>query len=122
MAMSGFILAAVGGAIGAAARHGAGLAAAQAFGAGFPWATLFVNIVGGFLMGVLAGVSSSLDVRVFLGVGILGGFTTFSAFSLETLQLLERGAIAAAAGYVCASVFLALGAAALGLYCARALA
>ncbi len=92
-----------GGALGAASRHLVNIAALRAFGSGFPYGTLTVNVVGGVLMGVL------------------GGFTTFSAFSLDAILLWERGAIAAAALYVGASVLLSIAALALGLGIVRAL-
>ena len=115
---------AVGGAIGAVARH---LFAAQAMriaGAGFPWGILLVNIVGSLAMGVLAELfaqkwGASLEMRAFLTVGILGGFTTFSAFSLDTALLIERGQVMAAALYVAASAAGAIAALFVGLYLVR---
>jgi len=112
----------IGGALGAGARYLAGGAALRAFGSGFPWGTLIVNIVGGLLMGLLAArVSEGEPWRLFLGVGILGGFTTFSAFSLETVTLIERGQSGVALGYVAASVIGAVAALAFGLSLGRAL-
>ena len=103
------LLVALGGAIGAGARHLVNLSAMRAFGLGFPVGTLFVNIVGSFAMGVAAGYfafrgESSMALRLFLTTGILGGFTTFSAFSLETVLLFERGQVGLAALYVAGSV------------------
>jgi len=113
-----------GGAIGAAARYLTGQAASALTGGSFPWGTLTVNIVGGLAMGLLAGSLSRLGnsseaIRLFAGVGVLGGFTTFSAFSLEVVSLAERGAVLAAAGYILASVAGAVLAAAAGLMLAR---
>ena len=111
-----------GGAIGAALRYLASLALAGR--SGFPFGTFAVNLIGGFAMGLLAalvlrGVASE-GVRLFVGVGILGGFTTFSAFSLESFQMIERGQMAMAAGYAVASVLGSIAALALGFAVARA--
>jgi CrcB protein len=113
-----------GGGIGAAARHGVNLGAGRIFGIGFPWGTLIVNVVGSLAMGLLAGwlafradASWSQHARLFLATGFLGGFTTFSAFSLGAALLYERGAVAIAAGYVVASVALAI----LGLFAGLAI-
>jgi fluoride exporter len=107
-AMPNLLLVMLGGAIGAGARHLAGVAGLRWLGPGFPWATLFVNLLGSLLMGLLAGwlvrAGGSEQARLFLAVGVLGGFTTFSAFSLETFLMLQRGETAAAAAYVAASV------------------
>jgi len=106
--MQPIFLVAAGGAIGAAARYGVGTAALRLFGPGFPWGTLAVNLVGGFAMGVLAGTipadARGSSLRLLLAVGVLGGFTTFSAFSLEVVLMLERGEIGPALLYVAASV------------------
>ncbi len=114
---------AVGGAIGAVARYAAVLAAARAVGPGFPMGTLAVNIVGSFAMGVLfvilTGRGSTLSP--FFLTGILGGFTTFSAFSLDAITLWERGDAAQAGVYVAASVILSLAALALGAFIARSI-
>ena len=98
----------LGGAIGAALRYLAGIALSSPSQHGFPYATLAVNLAGGFAMGVLAalvlrGVASE-TVRLFIGVGVLGGFTTFSAFSLETFGMIERGDFTIAALYITVSV------------------
>ena len=102
------ILVMAGGALGSAARFLVGRATLSAFGPTFPYGTLTVNIVGGFAMGLLAGTlarySPGENWRVLLGVGVLGGFTTFSAFSLDVVTLLERGALATALGYALLSV------------------
>ena len=99
----------VGAGLGGALRHGVNVGAARIFGFGFPFGTLIVNVVGSFLMGVLAGYfvfrpGAGQHVRLFLTTGLLGGFTTFSAFSLDAALLIERHAYAAAAGYAVGSV------------------
>ena len=100
----------IGAGIGGALRHGVNVGAARMFGLGFPFGTLIVNIVGSFLMGLLAGYFAfrpgivSQHARLFLTTGILGGFTTFSAFSLDTALLIERHAYGMAAGYAVGSV------------------
>jgi CrcB protein len=101
----------LGGGIGAAGRHGLNLAAARLFGTSFPWGTFAVNVLGSFAMGLLAawfafraGGGATQHLRLFLTTGILGGFTTFSAFSLDTALLWERGVPAQTLGYVVASV------------------
>ena len=96
------LLVMIGGAAGAAARFH--LSSAVGRGTTFPWGTLAVNILGGLLMGLLVARGPSENMRLLLGVGVLGGFTTFSAFSLETIGLLQRGMPALAIGYVAASV------------------
>lgn len=103
------LIVAAGGAIGAAGRHLVGLATLRLLGPGFPWGTLFVNIAGCFAMGLLIAafvrlMPSDGALRLFLATGVLGGFTTFSAFSLDVAVLWERGAPLAATGYVVASV------------------
>ncbi len=102
------------------------LAAARILGLGFPWGTLAVNVVGSLLMGALAGwlalragESWTQPVRLFVATGILGGFTTFSAFSLDAALLWERGQGGAAAAYVASSLILSLAALAAGLYLVR---
>jgi CrcB protein len=118
--MTNVLLVAIGGAIGSAARYGVGLAAARLFGAAFPWGTLIVNVAGGLAMGLLAARAPPAEenMRLLLGVGVLGGFTTFSAFSLDTLRLLEREP-ANALFYVLASLILAIGACWAGLMLGR---
>ncbi|MET0183591.1 MAG: fluoride efflux transporter CrcB [Caulobacterales bacterium] len=116
--MQSFLLVALGGALGACARYGVSvLIGAHAF----PWATLAINVAGGMAMGVLVGLvnDSGHAARLLLGVGVLGGFTTFSAFSLETVRLAESGQTTAAFGYVLASVILSISACWLGLAIAR---
>src|SRR5690606_20926457 len=102
---------ALGGAIGASLRYLVSVTTMRLIGPGFPWATLTVNVVGSFLMGVLVGVLSQkggMRLAPFLMTGVLGGFTTFSAFSLDVLTLFERGAMMQAALYALASVGLSL--------------
>ena len=111
--------------IGGAMRHGVNIASARLFGLGFPAGTLVVNVIGSFLMGLAAGyflVRPGLDqhVRLFLTTGILGGFTTFSAFSLDTALLVERHAYAIAAAYVFGSVVASIAALFIGLALFRA--
>ncbi len=113
---------AIGGAIGAAGRHLAGVLAGFAFGVVFPWGVLAVNIVGSFLMGVFVGLAaqkSLTHLAPFVMTGVLGGFTTFSAFSLDTVTLFERGQVGGAALYVLLSVGGAIGALFAGLALAR---
>lgn len=118
--MQGMLLVALGGAIGASARYGVGLAAARLFGTGFPWGTLTVNVLGGLAMGLLVGAFGHDRAKVLLlGTGVLGGFTTFSAFSLETVLMLERGAFGLAGLYVAASVLAAMAALMVGLSLGR---
>jgi fluoride exporter len=103
----------VGAGIGGALRHGVNVAATRLFGLGFPYGTLIVNVVGSFVMGALAGYFAfrpgiSQHMRLFLTTGILGGFTTFSTFSLDAALLIERNKQALAAGYMVGSVVLGL--------------
>ena len=95
--------------IGGALRHGTNVGAARLFGYGFPFGTLIVNVLGSFVMGLFAGYFAyragvPQHMRLFLTTGILGGFTTFSAFSLDTALLVERHAYGMAAGYAVGSV------------------
>jgi CrcB protein len=121
--MGGFAIVFIGGGLGAALRHGVNLASARVWGTAFPWHTLIENITGSLVMGLLAGYfafkadPSSQHWRLFLTTGILGGYTTFSAFSLDTVLLYERGETMLAALYVLASVALAIG----GLFAGLAL-
>ncbi len=124
--MQQIFLVMVGGAVGAGARFGLAQWVSARFPPGFPVATLVVNIAGCFIMGMLAAWLARSEageaLRLFVGVGILGGFTTFSAFSLDWWMLMERGATGAALAYVAASVIGALAAFALGIMLVRALA
>lgn len=113
---------ALGGALGASARYLTNVAAMRLLGPGFPWATAAVNIAGSFLMGVLVVTLAHKDatrLAPFLMTGVLGGFTTFSAFSLDALTLWERGQAGLAALYVAGSVALSLLAIVAGMAAAR---
>lgn len=118
----------IGGALGALARYQFGHMAGRLMGSGWPWGTLGVNIIGGLAMGLLAGWLArhgsvgGEQARLLLGVGVLGGFTTFSAFSLETALMIERGQLGGAAAYAGLSVLLSVGALFGGLFTMRALA
>lgn len=120
-----FLTVALGGAIGASLRHGLGLVTLRLFGPGFPVGTLFANVLGGLLMGLLMGwllknmPENGQTIRLFVGVGILGGFTTFSAFSLDALRMVETKNYGLFVGYVGASVILSIAAVALGLFMMR---
>ncbi|WP_332659642.1 fluoride efflux transporter CrcB [Brevundimonas sp.] len=120
--MTRFLIVAAGGALGAVARYGV---ARLVPSTGWPWATLTTNVVGGLLMGALVGWLAfrgglhSESLRLFAAMGVLGGFTTFSAFSLETALMIERREFALAAGYVAASVVLSIAALFIGLMVAR---
>ena len=118
---------AAGGAIGAAARHGVNVLSGRLLGYDFPWHTLIVNVAGCFVMGLLVEAMAlrlnvGNEMRAFLTTGILGGFTTFSAFSLDFALLVERKAFAAAGAYAAGSVLLSLAAIFAGLALVRALA
>ena len=120
--MTPLLQVALGGALGASARYMTGIATARLLGKGFPWGTLTVNIVGSFLMGVLVVALLHLSANRYaplLMTGVLGGFTTFSAFSLDAITLYERGQGALAAAYVAGSVILSLAALFVGLTLAR---
>jgi len=115
-----YLIVFAGAGIGGALRHGVNVAAARWLGYGFPFGTIIVNVLGSFLIGLLAGwvayrTGTSQHLRLFLTTGLLGGFTTFSAFSLDVALLVERNAPLAAALYVLASVVLALAGLFLGL-------
>jgi CrcB protein len=122
-----FLCVAAGGAIGASARYFTGIGVGRLLGlGGFPYGTLIVNVSGCFIMGLLIGAmalfwSVGNDLRAFLTVGILGGFTTFSAFSADVLLLIERHDYAGAAIYLTASVGLSIAAVFLGVAIVRAL-
>jgi CrcB protein len=111
-----FILAvAAGGAIGSVARYLVGIGSGRLFGINFPWGTLIINVTGSFLIGLFIGLfairwDASQTVRIFLTVGICGGYTTFSTFSLDTFYLMERGQAVAAGAYMVGSVVLSVGA------------
>jgi CrcB protein len=125
--MSALLLVFFGGGAGATLRHGVNLAVTRATGGDFPWGILIVNVTGSLLMGLLAGILAfKVDVpltqhtRLFLATGILGGYTTFSAFSLDTALLIERGATGQAVAYVLGSVLLSILALFAGLWLIRA--
>ena len=104
-----YLIVFLGAGIGGALRHGVNVGASRLFGYGFPFGTIIVNIAGSFIMGLLAGYFAfrpgiGQHVRLFLTTGILGGFTTFSAFSLDTALLVERHSYGMAAGYMVGSV------------------
>lgn len=123
----GFLAVFIGGGIGATLRHGVNRAALAWFGPGFPYGTLIVNIAGGLAMGVLAELflvkgGGTQQWRLFLVTGILGGFTTFSAFSLDAALMWERGDHWLLAAYVLGSVLLSVAALFLGMAAVRTLA
>ena len=127
--MQATLLVFLGAGLGGALRHGVNVASARAWGAGFPWGTLIVNVAGSFAMGALAawlalkaGEGWSQPVRLFLATGVLGGFTTFSAFSLDAVLLWERGDPGLALGYVAGSVVLSIAGLIAGLGLVRSLA
>jgi CrcB protein len=127
--MKSYLLVFLGAGIGGSLRHAVNLACARAFGTGLPWGTLTVNVVGSLIMGVLAawlafkaGEGWSQPLRLFLATGILGGFTTFSAFSLDAVLLWERGEAGTALAYVAVSVLLSIGGLITGLALVRAMA
>ncbi len=120
------LLVMLGGGAGSVARYATALWAADRLGATFPWGTLAVNVVGSFLIGLLATLADDAGVigpetRTFLVVGVLGGFTTFSSFSLESLRLVEQNELLRAGAYMLGSLVLAFAAAALGILVARVL-
>lgn len=115
-----YLIVFLGAGIGGALRHGANVAAVRLWGYDFPFGTLLVNIMGSFLMGLLAGYFAfrpgiGQHVRLFLTTGVLGGFTTFSAFSLDAALLVERHSYGLAAGYMVGSVAASLSALFFGL-------
>ena len=121
-----YLIVFLGAGIGGAGRHGVNVLMARLFGTGFPLGTFTVNVAGCFLMGVIAGFFAfrghlPQEARLFLTTGILGGFTTFSAFSLDAALLWERGEGGLAALYVVASVVLTLAGVAAGLATIRQL-
>jgi CrcB protein len=120
------LMAGAGGAVGSMARYLVGVLSARLFGIAFPWGTFIVNVAGCFLMGLLIEAvalrfSISTELRTFLAVGVLGGFTTFSSFALDFASLLEKKQNFAALTYLGGSVLLSLVALFLGLQLARAL-
>jgi CrcB protein len=125
--MGNILIVAAGGAVGSVTRHLVGTASLRLFGAGFPVGTMVVNIVGSFLMGVFIELlaqrfSASEQLRLLVATGFLGGFTTFSAFSLDFITLWQRGETVAAVAYAGISVVASLLALAGGLALVRAFA
>lgn len=119
------LLACAGGALGAGARYLLYVEFTKVWSSGFPWATLAVNVVGSLLIGALAVLflerwPASVDLRVFLVTGILGGFTTFSAFSLDFMALMERAEVGTALVYAASSVVVSIAACWVGLNAMRA--
>jgi len=117
---------AIGGAVGAVARHFVGVQMLRLFGSGFPWGTISVNVVGSFAMGALVELMAvrwnvGPELRAFMTVGVLGAFTTFSTFSLDVAVLGGRGAVFPAALYVLLSVGLSISALFFGLWLSRQL-
>lgn len=115
---------AAGGAIGSVLRYFTGVAAMSLLGTAFPYGTLFVNVVGSFIMGMLVALfahrgNPSQELRAFLTVGVLGGFTTFSSFSLDVATLYERGQVMAAGLYILLSLVLSLAGIFAGLFVLR---
>jgi CrcB protein len=125
--MNKILLVFLGGGAGSLARYLVGMLALRTLGPGWPWGTFAVNVIGGFVMGFLAstlafrGGDDQERWRVLIGVGLLGGFTTFSSFSLETALMIERKEYADAFGYVAVSVILSISALFVGLAAARRL-
>jgi len=125
--MTNLLLIALGGAIGASLRHLSGSAVMRLAGPAFPYGTLFVNVFGSLIMGLFiawivkrAGGSSN-ELRLFFATGVLGGFTTFSAFSLDVANLIESGQMGSAFAYVLASVLICVAAVFIGLWIGRAM-
>lgn len=121
--MTSLFSVALGGAIGSSLRYAIGVGLFRVFGhTGFPLGVISVNVIGSFLMGVfivIAAHKGLAHMNPFVAVGVLGGFTTFSAFSLETVNLVERGQLGLAGAYVLLSVFLSVGALFVGLWVTR---
>ncbi len=124
--MMSVIYVAAGGAVGAVLRYGVGRAATSWFGLGFPYGTLMVNILGSLLMGVFIGLmakyqASHQALHLFVAIGLLGGFTTFSSFSLDVVSLAQRGEMTSALLYAAGSLVLSVLALCAGLYMVRQL-
>ena len=122
-----YLLVFIGGGLGAALRHFVNGLSLRLVGTALPWGTFFINVTGSILMGVVVGVFASKlplppALRLFVATGILGGYTTFSTFSLETAMLMERGQAFMALGYVLGSVLLGVGGLFAGMALVRALA
>jgi CrcB protein len=121
-----FLLVMIGGAVGSAGRYAVGKLTLGTLGPNYPWGTIAVNLIGGFLMGLLAGLlartGGSEQTRLLIGVGVLGGFTTFSAFSLDAVTMIERGQWGVAVTYALVSVIGSVLALFGGLYLVRTVA
>lgn len=125
--MLNYLLVFIGAGLGGSARHAVNVAAARALGMDFPYGTLIVNVVGSFAMGLLIGIFAiksdpGQQVRLFLTTGFLGGFTTFSTFTLDTITIWNRGDVELTVFYVLGSVVLSLGAITAALALVRTLA
>jgi fluoride exporter len=123
-----YLWVAIGGAIGSVARFWLGNVMAATLGAAFPWGTLMINVLGSFVISFFSGLTGmnhrfalSSDARIFVTVGVCGGFTTFSAFSLQTVELARNGQAGRAALYVAASVVICLAVCAFGVWAASAI-
>ena len=122
--MQAFLLVGIGGALGAMARYGFGTLVGNV-ASGFPTATFLINILGSIAMGLLVGVLARTtpqfqnEIRLFVAVGIFGGFTTFSSFSLDTVVLMERGDYLLAGAYIVGSVLLSIAGLMVGLWAVR---
>jgi CrcB protein len=126
--MNAYLIVFLGAGIGGALRHSVNVGCTRLCGTAFPWGTLTVNVVGSFVMGAIAGWLAfkagegwSQPLRLFLTTGILGGFTTFSAFSLDAVLIWERGQLGLAGAYVAASVLLSIAGLVAGLAAIRSL-
>ncbi len=125
--MNAFLMVGAGGALGAMGRYGVGVLVGRMGVTGFPFATMIVNILGSLAMGLLVGLLAKLlpswqnEARLFVAVGLLGGFTTFSAFSLDAIVLMERGQMGQALAYISLSVVLSVLALFAGLFIMRGL-
>ena len=124
--VGGYLAVFVGAGLGGMLRHGVNRASLAYLGPAFPYGTLFVNIIGGLVMGVLAELflvkgGGSQEFRLFLTTGLLGGFTTFSAFSLDAALMWQRSDYLALASYIVASVLLSIAALFVGMAAVRAL-
>jgi CrcB protein len=114
--MNPYLLVAVGGALGSVARYGVGVLIGTAWKSSFPLGTLLINIIGSLVMGLFIGwlvrttPAWQADARLFVAVGVLGGFTTFSSFSLDAISMLERGEVGPAGLYVLVSVLVGIAA------------
>jgi len=124
--MTNFLIVFLGGGLGAGMRHLSGLAALRLLGPGYPWGTLIVNVAGSLAMGVLIALlgrkfQATNEIRLLIATGFIGGFTTFSAFSLDVVVMWERGAIVIAGIYILASVVLSVLALFAGLWLVRSM-